>query len=323
MDEIIMRKNKFKSPDINPRYIYNNSHRLNNYLLLDDESDLYNNLIDTNINNTNYLNNMRRIPSYKNKGFDTKLYNIEPGQDYNSDITNYFMNINNNVKLMKQENLSLQKKIRMYKKQVISKDNEIENYKQKVRCLLSQVQDKNQDIKKKRNAIIKLSEVKDIFQSSQTPKNNMNNKNEICTLKLQLQLVLKEKEKYLKQIKYLTNLIQKMNKNSIKQGQMSNRINNNKNQESEKSFEYNDSNNNNKNNLKNNFHLNFQNDDLKMTSFVLQINGFPKNNLDNLMVENNDYIDKFEEFKKKKEIELNNLMKELEEKNILHKKKKK
>ena len=323
MDEIIMRKNKFKSPDINPRYIYNNSHRLNNYLLPDDDSDLYNDLIDTNINNTNYLNNMRRIPSYKNKGFDKKLYNIEPEQDYNSNITNYFMNINNNVKLMKQENLSLHKIIRMYKKQVISKDNEIENYKQKVRCLLSQVQDKNQDIKKKRNAIIKLSEVKDIFQLSQTPTNNMNNKNEIYTLKLQLQLVLKEKEKYLKQIKYLTNLIQKMNKSNIKQGQMSNRINNNKNQESEKSFEYNDSNNNNKDNFKNNFHINFQNDDLQMTSFVLQINGFPKNNLDNLMVENNDYIDKFEEFKKKKEIELNNLMKELEEKNILLKKKEK
>ena len=321
MDEIILRKNKFKSPEINPRHIYNNSHRVNNYFLPDNDSDLYNDIIDTNINNTNYINNMRRIQSYKNKGFDNKLYNIEPEQEYNSDITNYFMNINNNVKLMKQENICLQKKIRMYKKQVISKDNEIENYKQKVRCLLSQVQDKNQDIKKKRNAIIKLSEVKDIFQSSQTPTNNMRNNNEIYTLKLQLQLVLKEKEKYLKQIKYLTNLIQKMNKNSIKQGQMSNRINNNKNQESEKSYEYNDSNNN--NTLKNNFHLNFQNEDLKMTSFVLQINGFPKNNLENLIEENNDYIDKFEGFKKKKEIELNNLMKELEEKNILLKKKEK
>ena len=324
MDEIIMRRNKFKSPEINPRYIYNNSHRLNNYLLPDDDSDLYNNIIDTNINNTNYLNNMRRIPIYKNNDIDNNLYNIEPEQNYNSDITNYFMNINNNVKLMKQENLSLQKKIRIYKKQVISKDNEIENYKQKVRCLLSQVQDKNQDIKKKRNAIIKLSEEKDMFQSSQTPTNNMNNKNEIFTLKLQLQLVLKEKEKYLKQIKYLTNLIQKMNKNSIKQGQMSNRINSNKNQESEKSFEYNEQkNNNNRNNVNNNYHLNFQNNDLKITSFVLQINGFPKNNFGNIIDENNDYIDKFEEFKKNKEIELNKLIKELEEKNILLKKKEK
>jgi len=87
-----MRRNKFKSPDTNPRYLNINSHRTNNYPILNDDSDLYDDLIETKINNTNNFNNIGQMQLYNNNDLD---------EDYNPKITNYFMNLNNNVKLIK------------------------------------------------------------------------------------------------------------------------------------------------------------------------------------------------------------------------------
>ena len=309
-----MRKNKFKSPDINQRYFYNNTHRINNYPMPNDDSDLYDDIIDTKINNTNNFNNIGHIQIYNND---------DANEDYNPNIANYFSNLNNNVKLIKKENILLQNKINKYKKQIISKDNEIDNYKQKVRCLLNQVQDKNYDIRIKQNTIIKLSEEKDIFQINQTSQNNQINKNELYNLKLQLQMQQKEKENYIKKIKYLNAYIQKLNKNSIQQVQINTRKYGNKNQESEKSSEYNESPNNqsNKRNINNNQKLIYTKRELKKSSFILQINGTAPPLEKNEIVDN--YNTEFEEYKKSKEIELNNLIKEIEEKNLLLLKKEK
>ena len=72
------------------------------------------------------------------------------------------------------------------------------------------MQDKNYDLSIKKDTIIKLSEEKDLFFTNhcQTPTNNMNNKNELYKMKVQLQYALKEKEKYIQQIKYLNTIIQ-------------------------------------------------------------------------------------------------------------------
>jgi hypothetical protein len=89
MNENKMRKNKFKSPDINPRYLNINSHRMNNYPLPNDDSDLYDDIIETKINNTNNFNNnissinnnikyiKKRVNDYNNGKYQYKnlLYN--------------------------------------------------------------------------------------------------------------------------------------------------------------------------------------------------------------------------------------------------------
>ena len=324
MDEINLRENKFKSPEINQRYFYNNTQRINNYLSPYDNSDLYEDIIETNINNRNHYNNLKQISMYNNNNNHkkNKLYSLDKEDDFSSDINNFFMNLNTNVSLMRTENITLKNNIKKYKKKLLSKDKEIDNYKQKVRALLTQVQDKNYDIDVKKNTIVKLTEEKEMININKSPVNNMN-KNEIQNLKVQLQQQFKEKEKYRKQMIYLRSIIQKMNKNNIKQGK--NNINN-KNIESEKSSEYNDiNNNNNKKNKKN---------DLEISSFVLQINGGKNNQILN-GYENNEYVEllnqknfelnqlnkEFEEFKKSKELELNDLIKQFEEKNNLLKKK--
>ena len=87
-----MRNNKFKSPQMNQRYLYNKTHRINNnYHLSNDDSDPYNNIIETNINNLNYYNNLKQIPRYNINENATRLYNIE--QEYNPEINNYFNNL--------------------------------------------------------------------------------------------------------------------------------------------------------------------------------------------------------------------------------------
>ena len=331
-----MKKNKFKSPDINQRYLYNNTQRLNNYALPNDISDLYEDVIETNINNnTNYINNLKQIPRYNNNHYaQNKLHSLDKEDDFSTNINNFFMNLNTNVSLMRTENITLKNNIKKYKKKLLSKDKEIDNYKQKVRALLNQVQDKNYDIDIKRNTIIKLSEEKEIIQINQTPTNN--NKNEILALKVQLQQQLKEKENYKKYIIYLRSLIQKMNKNNINQAKINNINNpNNKNIESEKSSDYNGTN----NNKKNSSNYNNKKNEFKISSFIMQITG-EKNNLILKKEEgniNNDYIQlfnqkviefnqlnkKFEEYKKSKELELNKIKKEIEEKNNLLKKKEK
>ena len=322
MDENILRKNKFKSPDINPRYFYNNTHRINNYFLNNKNSDIYDNIIETNINNTNYCNNFRPIPNYNNNnGYN---YDLDPEHSFSSDINNFFLNLNNNVSLMKQENITLKNNIKKYRKKLLSKDREIDNYKQKVKALLNQVQDKNYDLDIKKNTIIKLSEEKEIFYKIHSPKNNINsNNNEIYSLKIQLQQQYKEKEQYKKKILYLNNFIQKMNKNNIKQIKKNN-LKNNKN-ESEKSSEYKESTNNGNNNHYINRKNIYNDNELIMNSFCLKIQGFSNKQILNNH-ERNNFIDlskEFEGYKKNKEIELNQLKRELEEKNNLLKKREK
>ena len=333
MDENKFKKNKFKSPEMNQRKLYN-TQRINHYPLQDDTSDLYEDIIDTNINNQNIYNNLKQIQIYKSEYDKNNLYNFDQEDDFSSDINNFFMNLNTNVSLMKSENTTLKNDIKKYRKKLLSKDKEIDNYKQKVRALLNQVQDKNYDLGVKRNTIIKLSEEKEMINMNQSPSNK--SLNEIYTLKIQSQKLYTEKEQYKKQIIYLKNLIQKMNKNNIKQNKINNNnINNsnnnkNKNIESEKSSEYNEVNKNKIINLKNNYYNNKKND-LVISSFVMQIKGIPTN------YENNDYIElinekdfefsklqkEFEEFKKRKELELIKLNKEKEEKNDLLKKREK
>ena len=41
MDEIKFKTNKFKSPEMNQRHLYNKTHRINNYLIPDDTSLKY------------------------------------------------------------------------------------------------------------------------------------------------------------------------------------------------------------------------------------------------------------------------------------------
>ena len=334
MDEIKFKKNKFKSPEMNQRKLYN-TQRINHYPLQDDTSDLYEDIIDTNINNQNIYNNLKQIQIYKSEYDKNNLYNFDQEDDFSSDINNFFMNLNTNVSLMKSENTTLKNDIKKYRKKLLSKDKEIDNYKQKVRALLNQVQDKNYDLGVKRNTIIKLSEEKEMINMNQSPSNK--SLNEIYTLKIQSQKLYTEKEQYKKQIIYLKNLIQKMNKNIIKQNKINNNINNNsnnnknKNIESEKSSEYNEVNKNKIINLKNNYYNNNKKNDLVISSFVMQIKGIPTN------YENNDYIElinekdfefsklqkEFEEFKKRKELELIKLKKEKEENNDLLKKREK
>ena len=333
MDEIKFKTNKFKSPEMNQRHLYNKTHRINNYLIPDDTSDFYEDIIETNINNKNIYTNLRQVPKYNNKYDPNNLYTSEQEDDFSSDINNFFMNLNNNVSIMKKENITLKNDIKKYRKKLVSKDKEIDNYKQKVRALLNQVQDKNYDLGVKRNTIIKLSEEKEMINMAQIPNNK--NMNEIYVLRMQLHQQLTEKEKYKNQIIYLKNMIQKMNKNNIKQNKInninnSNNNNKNKNNESEKSSEYNEVNKNKIINLKNNYYTNKKNE-LIINSFFMQINGIPKE------FENNDYIElinekdlmfnklkkEFEEFKKRKELELIKLNKEKEEKNDLLKKREK
>ena len=329
MDEIKFRKNKFLSPEINPRNFFSNTQRINNYISPNNNFDLYDNVIETNINNANNFNyNLKQIPRYNNN----YQSDLDPDHSFSSDINNFFMNLNNNVSLMKKENITLKNNLRKYKKKLLSKDKEIDNYKQKVRALLTQVQDKNYDLNIKKNTIIKLSEEKDFFYTSLTPKNNTTH-NEILSLRSQLQNQLKEKEKYKKQIIYLQSLLQKMNKNNIKQAKINN-SKNNKNIESEKSSEYNGAKENkNNDNISTNKYAN----ELIINSFCLQISGFPKNKEIIQSFEPKEYIEllnqkdyelnqlnkDFEEFKKSKELELNKLIKELDEKKNLLKKKEK
>jgi len=337
MDEIKMRKNKFKSPEVNQRYLYSNTQRLNNFFLQNDNSDFYEDIIETNINNTNHFNNLKQISRYNNNNLKkNNLYNLDKEDDFSTNINNFFMNLNTNVSLMRTENITLKNNIKKYKKKLISKDKEIDNYKQKVRALLTQVQDKNYDIDIKRNTIIKLSEEKEMIHIKQMPTNNMNinNNNEILALKVQLQQLLKEKENYKKHIIYLRNLIQKMNRNNINQAKINNiNANNNKNIESEKSSEYNSGNTNKKNSL----NPNNKKNELQISSFIMQITGEKNTPILNKAKGNNNYKEllnkkalefnqlnkEFEEYKKSKDLELSKIKKEIEEKNNLLKKREK
>ena len=241
MDQNIYIKNRFKSPPLHQRSDYINSQRLNHFAKPNNNSDFYEDFIETNINN-NY-NNLRYLQRYNNEDINDNLYSLEKGQDYSTDVNNFFSNLNNNSQILKQENISLLKRIRTYKKELNSRDKEIINYKQKVRALLTQIKDKNYDLDKKRNTIIKLSEEKEMLNNNIMPNHNINYENEINILNAKLQYYINEKEKNEKLIKNLKKYNQILNHNNIKQARYNNMINTKK-QESEKSSEYNEENNN-------------------------------------------------------------------------------
>ena len=326
MDQNIYIKNRFKSPPLHQRSDYINSQRLNHFAKPNNNSDLYEDFIETNINN-NY-NNLRYLQRYNNEDINDNLYSLEKGQDYSTDVNNFFSNLNNNSQILKQENISLLKRIRTYKKELNSRDKEIVNYKQKVRALLTQIKDKNYDLDKKRNTIIKLSEEKEMLNNNIMPNHNINYENEINILNAKLQYYINEKEKNEKLIKNLKKYNQILNHNNIKQARYNNMINTKK-QESEKSSEYNEENNNNNINNKNiNIKKNSKNENLKIDSFDVEIKS-SSNKILNKESSNNSMNDIIEiqnsnfELINQKDMEINKLKNELEEKNILLKKREK
>ena len=326
MDQNIYIKNRFKSPPLHQRSDYINSQRLNHYAKPNNNSDFYEDFIETNINN-NY-NNLRYLQRYNNEDINDNLYSLEKGQDYSTDVNNFFSNLNNNSQILKQENISLLKRIRTYKKELNSRDKEIVNYKQKVRALLTQIKDKNYDLDKKRNTIIKLSEEKEMLNNNIMPNHNINYENEINILNAKLQYYINEKEKNEKLIKNLKKYNQILNHNNIKQARYNNMINTKK-QESEKSSEYNEENNNNNINNKNiNIKKNSKNENLKIDSFDVEIKS-SSNKILNKESSNNSMNDIIEiqnsnfELINQKDMEINKLKNELEEKNILLKKREK
>ena len=326
MDQNIYIKNRFKSPPLHQRSDYINSQRLNHFAKPNNDSDFYEDFIETNINN-NY-NNLRYLQRYNNEDINDNLYSLEKGQDYSTDVNNFFSNLNNNSQILKQENISLLKRIRTYKKELNSRDKEIVNYKQKVRALLTQIKDKNYDLDKKRNTIIKLSEEKEMLNNNIMPNHNINYENEINILNAKLQYYINEKEKNEKLIKNLKKYNQILNHNNIKQARYNNMINTKK-QESEKSSEYNEENNNNNINNKNiNIKKNSKNENLKIDSFDVEIKS-SSNKILNKESSNNSMNDIIEiqnsnfELINQKDMEINKLKNELEEKNILLKKREK
>ena len=326
MDQYIYIKNRFKSPPLHQRSDYINSQRLNHFAKPNNNSDFYEDFIETNINN-NY-NNLRYLQRYNNEDINDNLYSLEKGQDYSTDVNNFFSNLNNNSQILKQENISLLKRIRTYKKELNSRDKEIVNYKQKVRALLTQIKDKNYDLDKKRNTIIKLSEEKELLNNNIMPNHNINYENEINILNAKLQYYINEKEKNEKLIKNLKKYNQILNHNNIKQARYNNMINTKK-QESEKSSEYNEENNNNNINNKNiNIKKNSKNENLKIDSFDVEIKS-SSNKILNKESSNNSMNDIIEiqnsnfELINQKDMEINKLKNELEEKNILLKKREK
>ena len=325
MDQNIYIKNRFKSPPLHQRSDYINSQRLNHFAKPNNNSDFYEDFIETNINN-NY-NNLRYLQRYNNEDINDNLYSLEKGQDYSTDVNNFFSNLNNNSQILKQENISLLKRIRTYKKELNSRDKEIVNYKQKVRALLTQIKDKNYDLDKKRNTIIKLSEEKEMLNNNIMPNHNINYENEINILNAKLQYYINEKEKNEKLIKNLKKYNQILNHNNIKQARYNNMINTKK-QESEKSSEYNEENNNNNINKNINIKKNSKNENLKIDSFDVEIKS-SSNKILNKESSNNSMNDIIEiqnsnfELINQKDMEINKLKNELEEKNILLKKREK
>jgi chromosome segregation ATPase len=325
MDQNIYIKNRFKSPPLHQRSDYINSQRLNHFAKPNNNSDFYEDFIETNINN-NY-NNLRYLQRYNNEDINDNLYSLEKGQDYSTDVNNFFSHLNNNSQILKQENISLLKRIRTYKKELNSRDKEIVNYKQKVRALLTQIKDKNYDLDKKRNTIIKLSEEKEMLNNNIMPNHNINYENEINILNAKLQYYINEKEKNEKLIKNLKKYNQILNHNNIKQARYNNMINTKK-QESEKSSEYNEENNNNNINKNINIKKNSKNENLKIDSFDVEIKS-SSNKILNKESSNNSMNDIIEiqnsnfELINQKDMEINKLKNELEEKNILLKKREK
>ena len=169
---------------------------------------------ESNINKFNYYSNMIQTMRYNNN-INNKLKQINEEKMNN--------NINNYIDLLQKQNISLQQNIKKFKREIILRDNEIDGYKEKVKALLNQVKDKNNDLDKKRNVILKLNEEKEINNVNQAPPNNINNINisDYNLMKIQLQLLNREKAKLLKDNKYLKEIIQKLKLNQNKKNNFS------------------------------------------------------------------------------------------------------
>ena len=314
MDEYIMRETNFRSPPpINRRYPYKNNLFMN-YITSRNNNQHKNIDIDTfdyineeNINQDNYNNYLfQKSMRYKND-IKYKLNQINDKQNINNNLDNY-------IDLLQKQNLTLRLYIKQFKKELISKDSEIDGYKEKVKALLNQVKDKNDDLDKKRNVILKLNEEKGMNNIVQTNDDMNNNKTELNLIKIQLKIINREKEKLIKDNKYLNEIVQKFrllykNKNnSFKRGQNNNipiyeqniKVN-------EKSIEL-DSNKNDK----------IYGNNLIVNKFVLFIKGIKhEDNNDKLLLQKGQQIKKLtkkiEELKKNSEIQLDKYKKEKED----------
>jgi len=155
-----------------------------------------------NINNSNII-------SYDEMNIDNKFnnskiikknkYNNKNKLNYIYDEPNINDDINNYIFSLKKKNKNLQNNILKYIKEIKLRDNEIDGYKLKVKALLNQVTEKNNELNLKSNAIIKLSEEKEM-NNKETLSNYKNNNSDYNLIKAQLQISKQNEEKYKKKI---------------------------------------------------------------------------------------------------------------------------
>ena len=314
MNEIISRENNYRSPPININRKYQNNNILymnnissrNNFPI--NNINIYENMNESNINKFNYYSNMIQTMRYNNN-INNKLKQINE-EKMNNNISNY-------IDLLQKQNISLQQNIKKFKREIILRDNEIDGYKEKVKALLNQVKDKNNDLDKKRNVILKLNEEKEINNINQAPPNNINNINisDYNLMKIQLQLLNREKAKLLKDNKYLKEIIQKLKLNkknnfSIEKHKNSKFLDLGQNlNENEKSSDFG---NNNK------IYENYNSDDLIIYKFEFSIKeNKNEENVDKLLLQKDLQIKKLnkiiEELKNNSEMQLNKYSIEINE----------
>ena len=292
MNENILREKHFMLSPPQRKYP-NNNILYKNYMTNRNNLIQKNNNIEgfENINvtsNDNSYSNFQKTMRYNNILNKLNSFNDEKG------INN---NINNFIESIKHENLSLKAIVKKLKKELVQRDNEIDIFKIKVKALLGQVQDKNNDLNKKRDLIIKLNEEKEINSMSpiQNTSNNNTNQTNYNLIKKQLDIANREKEKLIKDKKYLEKIIQKFQNLSKK-----NYLSPFQNIENEKSNDFNYKN----NKIYNNNNSNY----LIINSFYFSIEG-EKNEEDDLLLERELQIEKLnkmiEELKKSMDFKLN------------------
>ena len=297
MNENISKENNYRSP---PAYRKTpNKMIYMNYITNRNYKQVNNIGVYNNINEAPIGSNIRRTMRY-NDNINSKLNQINEEQNIN------YMNNNNNqnayIDQLKKENLGLLAFLNNIKKEIIMKDNEIDGYKEKVKALLNQVKDKNNDLNKKRNVIIKLNEEKEMINNNQ----KQNNNTEYNLMKINLQYCIREKEKYQKENKYLKDIIQKfkkLNKNKKNEEKSKNIL-----KENEKSSEFDND---------NKQYVN----KLIMNSFGLTIQGtcneIKQENNEQILIQKEKEIQKLtkiiNELKMKIEVDMNKYRKEIED----------
>ena len=289
----------------------------NNNILYKNYATNRNNLLQKNkniegygiINNDNSYSNFHKTMRYNNNILN-QLNQTNEEKDFNNNIYSLIESLNN-------ENLSLKTIVKNIKKELNQRDNEIDIYKIKVKALLGQVQDKNIDLNKKRNIIIKLNEEKEI--NSMTPTQNSSNslnQTNYNLIKKQLDIANREKDKLFKEKKYLEKIIQKF-RNLNKKNYKNNNFSPSHRVENEKSNDFD-------NYKNNNIYENNNSNYLIIGSFYFSIEGGKKED-DDLLLEKELQINKLnkmiEELKKNCDFQLNKYKLQLEENKILLKNK--